>query len=211
MHFTCRSSGSADPQRPCRGGPRRGPFHRLADGQAASRPMGIAVSSGFSFRYTEGFLKMFYLILGQATSRDCLDVDCYNKLCVNKDTKIQMPYIPELVRSRREKRSGNRFASIFRTITGRTDTSTAEAVIVCAEIFFFIDSSPFSVPAPAANSCHSQHNRQGDFRKIQNRTTDVKICSVAAMWNAVCSENSFKMFGRSSAKLLPFRKYPHSP
>lgn len=46
---------------------------------------------GFSFRYTEGFLKMFYLILGQAYSRDCLDVDCYNKLCVNKDTKIQMP------------------------------------------------------------------------------------------------------------------------
>lgn len=46
---------------------------------------------GFSFRYTEGFLKMFYLILGQAYSRDCLDVNCYNKLCVNKDTKIQMP------------------------------------------------------------------------------------------------------------------------
>lgn len=46
---------------------------------------------GFSFRYTEGFLKMFYLILGQAYSRDCLDVNCCNKLCVNKDTKIQMP------------------------------------------------------------------------------------------------------------------------
>ena len=45
--LTCRSSGSADPRRPCRGGLRREPFHRLADGQAASRPMGTSVSSGF--------------------------------------------------------------------------------------------------------------------------------------------------------------------
>ena len=34
---------------------------------------------------------MFYLIFGQAYSRNYLDVDTYNKLCVNKDTKIHMP------------------------------------------------------------------------------------------------------------------------
>ena len=45
----------------------------------------------FSYQYTESFLKMFYLILGQAYSRNYLDVDNYNRLCVNKDTKIRMP------------------------------------------------------------------------------------------------------------------------
>lgn len=44
-----------------------------------------------SYRYVEGFLKMFYLIFGQAYSRNYLGVDAYNKLCVNKDTKIHMP------------------------------------------------------------------------------------------------------------------------
>ena len=34
---------------------------------------------------------MFYLIFGQAYSRNYLDVTSYNKLCVNKDTKIKMP------------------------------------------------------------------------------------------------------------------------
>lgn len=46
---------------------------------------------GYSYRYTESFLKMFYLILGQAYSRNYLDIDSYNKLCTNKDTKIHMP------------------------------------------------------------------------------------------------------------------------
>lgn len=46
---------------------------------------------GLSYRYTESFLKMFYLIFGQAYSRNYLDVDTYNKLCLNKDTKIHMP------------------------------------------------------------------------------------------------------------------------
>lgn len=46
---------------------------------------------GYSFMYTESFLKMFYLILGQAYSRNYLDVDLYNKFCQNKDTKIRMP------------------------------------------------------------------------------------------------------------------------
>lgn len=48
-------------------------------------------SRGLSYRYVEGFLKMFYLLFGQAYSRNYLDVDSYNKLCVNKDTKIHMP------------------------------------------------------------------------------------------------------------------------
>lgn len=48
---------------------------------------------GFSYQYTEAFLKMFYLILGQAYSRNYLDVDTYNKLCVNKDSRIKMPKI----------------------------------------------------------------------------------------------------------------------
>lgn len=46
---------------------------------------------GYSFKYTESFLKMFYLILGQAYSRNYLSIDVYQKLCVNKDTKIHMP------------------------------------------------------------------------------------------------------------------------
>lgn len=46
---------------------------------------------GYAYRYTESFLKMFYLFFGQAYSRNYLDVDTYNKLCVNKDTKIKMP------------------------------------------------------------------------------------------------------------------------
>lgn len=46
---------------------------------------------GLSYRYVESFLKMFYLYFGQAYSRNYLPVDAYNKLCVNKDTKIHMP------------------------------------------------------------------------------------------------------------------------
>ncbi len=46
---------------------------------------------GYSYQYTESFLKMFYLIFGQAYSRNYMDVDAYNKLCVNKDTRIKMP------------------------------------------------------------------------------------------------------------------------
>lgn len=44
-----------------------------------------------AFSYVESFLKQFYLIFGQAYSRDYLSVDIYNKLCVNKNTKIHMP------------------------------------------------------------------------------------------------------------------------
>lgn len=46
---------------------------------------------GHSYSYVESFLKMFYLIFGQAYSRNYMDVDLYNKFCVNKDTKIHMP------------------------------------------------------------------------------------------------------------------------
>ena len=46
---------------------------------------------GFSYQYTESFLKMFYLIFGQAYSHNHLDVTDYNKLCTNKNTKIRMP------------------------------------------------------------------------------------------------------------------------
>jgi len=44
-----------------------------------------------AYSYVEAFLKMFYLIFGQAYSRSYLDVDTYNTLCVNKNTKIHMP------------------------------------------------------------------------------------------------------------------------
>lgn len=44
-----------------------------------------------AYKYVESFLKMFYLIFGQAYSRNYLDVDAYNTLCVNKNTKIRMP------------------------------------------------------------------------------------------------------------------------
>ncbi len=46
---------------------------------------------GYAYGYVEGFLKQFYLIFGQAYSRNYLSVDEYNKLCVNKNTKIKMP------------------------------------------------------------------------------------------------------------------------
>lgn len=44
-----------------------------------------------AYGYVEGFLKQFYLLFGQAYSRNYLSVDDYNKLCVNKNTKIKMP------------------------------------------------------------------------------------------------------------------------
>ncbi|MFQ9514641.1 MAG: tyrosine-type recombinase/integrase [Eubacterium sp.] len=44
-----------------------------------------------SYKYTESFLKMFYLIFGQAYSRDYLDIEIYDKLCKNKSSKIHMP------------------------------------------------------------------------------------------------------------------------
>lgn len=45
----------------------------------------------YSYRFVEGFLKIFYLIFGQAYSRNYLSAENYDKLCRNKDTKIRMP------------------------------------------------------------------------------------------------------------------------
>jgi len=46
---------------------------------------------GFAYGYVEGFLKMFYLVFGQAYTRDYLDLEKYSKLCLNKGSKISMP------------------------------------------------------------------------------------------------------------------------
>lgn len=46
---------------------------------------------GRAYMYVESFLKMFYLILGQAYSRNYLSSDVYAKLCLNKNTRIRMP------------------------------------------------------------------------------------------------------------------------
>ena len=46
---------------------------------------------GRAYKYVEGCLKMFYLIFGQAYSRGYLELDTYNKLCMTKDVRIQMP------------------------------------------------------------------------------------------------------------------------
>ena len=44
-----------------------------------------------AYSYVESFLKVFYLIFGQAYSRNYLNAEQYDKLCKNKDTKIHMP------------------------------------------------------------------------------------------------------------------------
>ena len=44
-----------------------------------------------AYSYTESFFKMFYLIFGQAYSRNYLSVEQYDRLCQNKDTRIHMP------------------------------------------------------------------------------------------------------------------------
>ena len=48
-------------------------------------------TNGYAYSYVESFLKMFYLILGQAYSRNYLSADIYEKLCHNKGTRIKMP------------------------------------------------------------------------------------------------------------------------
>ena len=44
-----------------------------------------------SYSYVESFLKMFYLIYGQAYTRNYISSELYNKMCRNKETKIVMP------------------------------------------------------------------------------------------------------------------------
>lgn len=50
-------------------------------------------TEGRAWRYVEAFLKMFYLIFGQAYSRNYLTTEYYNRLCVNRETRIHMPKI----------------------------------------------------------------------------------------------------------------------
>lgn len=47
--------------------------------------------AGYAYKYVESFIKFFYLLFGQAYSREYLSVEKYNKLCVDKGTKIHMP------------------------------------------------------------------------------------------------------------------------
>jgi len=46
---------------------------------------------GLSYRYVESFLKMFYLIYGQAYNRNYISQALYTKMCQNKESKIAMP------------------------------------------------------------------------------------------------------------------------
>ena len=46
---------------------------------------------GRSYSYVESFLKMFYLILGQAYSRNYMSQEVYAKLCLDKQARIKMP------------------------------------------------------------------------------------------------------------------------
>ena len=48
-------------------------------------------TEGRAYSYVESFLKMFYLIYGQAYSRDYITAELYDRMCKNKDTKIHMP------------------------------------------------------------------------------------------------------------------------
>jgi len=47
--------------------------------------------NNYSYGYIESFLKLFYLIFGQAYSRNYLSSEKYSKLCVYKNGKIKMP------------------------------------------------------------------------------------------------------------------------
>lgn len=48
---------------------------------------------GYSYRYVQSFLKMFYLLFGQAYNRNYIPAELYNQFCVNRETKIRMPKI----------------------------------------------------------------------------------------------------------------------
>lgn len=48
-------------------------------------------NGNWAYTYVESFLKIFYLIFGQAYSRNYLSAEQYDKLCKNKNTKIHMP------------------------------------------------------------------------------------------------------------------------
>lgn len=47
--------------------------------------------SGYSFKYVESFLKFFYLLFGSAYNNDFIDPIKYNKMFVNRGTRLTMP------------------------------------------------------------------------------------------------------------------------
>jgi len=63
----------------------------LSSGEVMDYLTELYYGEGYSYRYVESFLKMFYLIFGQAYSRGYLNSEVYDKLCTNKDTRIKMP------------------------------------------------------------------------------------------------------------------------
>ena len=46
---------------------------------------------GYSYKYTEGFLKFFYLLFGTAYNYDLIDVGRYTKMFLDKGTRLTMP------------------------------------------------------------------------------------------------------------------------
>ena len=50
-------------------------------------------TEGYGYSYVESFLKMFYLIYGQAYARGSITYEEYNRMCIDKATKIHMPKI----------------------------------------------------------------------------------------------------------------------
>lgn len=63
----------------------------LTSGEVMDYLTELYYGEGYSYRYVESFLKMFYLIFGQAYSRGYIISEAYDRLCTNKDTKIKMP------------------------------------------------------------------------------------------------------------------------
>ena len=48
-------------------------------------------SHGYAYKYVEGFLKFFYLLLNYAYTYEILDGEKYTRLLVNQSTRIKMP------------------------------------------------------------------------------------------------------------------------
>lgn len=48
-------------------------------------------SCGYAYKYVEGFLKFFYLLLNYAYAYESLDGEKYTRMLVNKQTRIRMP------------------------------------------------------------------------------------------------------------------------
>ena len=74
----------------------------------------------FAYGYVEGFLKQFYLIFGQAYSRNYLDTDTYNKLCVLKNTKIKMPTMKSVDKKEIEAFTKEEYVLLDKYFSGKT-------------------------------------------------------------------------------------------